>query len=295
MHLPDLDQVAVVGSGLVGEQLVRMLRERGVKPALATEPIACTLAFLAVPADAAAPLAIDFVNMGATVIDLSEASRGRQDVPLVIPSINGHLLGTRPALIANPNCTATILSIAIAPLRAFGIESVHVSTYQAISGAGQTALAELDTHETSATPVLGEPLQHNVFRHESDVDCTTGHTAEEQKLIQESRTLLDLPHLPIAATCMRVPVRMAHLESITVEISRPSTRDEIAAILAEDSCITVLRDECPTSRNTEGQDDVLVGHIRMNSKTSVSLVAAGDQLRIGAALNAIRIAECLPH
>jgi aspartate-semialdehyde dehydrogenase len=204
MHLPDLDQVAVVGSGLVGEQLVRMLRERGVKPALATEPIACTLAFLAVPADAAAPLAIDFVNMG-------------------------------------------------------------------------------------------EPLQHNVFRHESDVDCTTGHTAEEQKLIQESRTLLDLPHLPIAATCMRVPVRMAHLESITVEISRPSTRDEIAAILAEDSCITVLRDECPTSRNTEGQDDVLVGHIRMNSKTSVSLVAAGDQLRIGAALNAIRIAECLPH
>ena len=299
MHLPELDRIAIAGAtGLIGLELQSILRSRGVRQdAIETSGTieACELAFLAVPSAAAAALAETFIGHGATVIDLSAASRERDDVPLVVPSINGHLLDTHPKLIANPNCTATILSIAIAPLRTIGINSIHVSTYQAISGAGQAALAELDGDQSSTTPILGEPLQNNVFRHESAVDPTTGRTGEEQKLIRESRKLLDLPDIPIAATCMRVPVRMAHLESITIELDHASSRDDITELLACDPCIAVLESECPSSRKAEGLDNVLVGHIRMNTPTSVSLVAAGDQLRIGAALNAIRIAECLPH
>lgn len=295
MHLPDAGQIAIVGTGLVGEQLAKLLRERGIEPHLTDTATPCGLAFLAVPADAAGPLACEFLAVGTTVIDLSESSRCRSGVPLVIPSINGHLLDPRPPLIANPNCTATILSIAIAPLRSLGIEAVTLSTYQAISGAGKVALAELDREESAAAPILGEPLGHNVFRHESAIDPATGRTGEEQKLIRETRILLDLPDLPVAATCMRVPVRMAHLESITMTLATPSSRDAIVTMLADDPCITVLPDACPTARKVEGKDDVFVGHIRMNSPTSVSLVAAGDQLRIGAALNAIRIAERLPH
>jgi aspartate-semialdehyde dehydrogenase len=299
MHLPDLERIAIVGAtGLVGRELHAILRERDVtESAIDTTgtPAACELAFLAVPDDAAPPLAEAFLQSGATVVDLSASSRERGDAPLVIPSLNGHLLDASPRLIANPNCTATILVMAIAPLRQYGITDVHVSTYQAISGAGKAALAQLEDEEDLASPILGEPLAFNVFRHESEIDPQTGRTGEEQKLISESRRLLELPDLPMAATCMRVPVRRAHLESITVQLKHPTTHGDLAALMSAADGVTVLSDRSPTSLMAEGRDDVLVGHLRVNNPTSVSLIAAGDQLRVGAALNAVRIAERLRH
>ena len=299
MRLPELDRIAIAGAtGLVGVELQLILRSRGVRQdAIETggDIEACELAFLAVPSAAAPALAETFIGRGATVIDLSAASRELDDVPLVVPSLNGHLLDAAPRLIASPNCTATILVTAIAPLKQFGITSLHVSTYQAISGAGQAALRELEEVDSAESPTLGEPLAFNVFRHESAVDPNTGLTGEEHKLISDSRRLLDLPDLPIAATCMRVPVRRAHLESITVHLERPVAPDDVAAALSGCDAITMLGNCSPTSLAAEGRDDVLVGHLRMNDPTSVSLVAAGDQLRVGAALNAVRIAERLPH
>ncbi|MDP6890803.1 MAG: Asd/ArgC dimerization domain-containing protein [Phycisphaerales bacterium] len=297
MHLPELSRIAIAGAGgLVGQELQSILLERRVQQSAldcSGSASACKLAFLAVPESTASSLADAFVSSGAIVIDLSAASRVRDQVPLVVPSINGHVLERNPAIIASPNCTATILSTALAPLRQFDMASVHVSTYQAVSGAGQEALRELDSGPADSEPVLGEPLCGNVFRHESPVD-RCGHTGEERKLIDESRRLLDLPNLQVSATCMRVPTRRSHLESVSVQLGNPPPIEQVAGQLADQEGITLLRSKCPTAVGSEGRDDILVGHLRMTGPDTVSFVVAGDQLRVGAALNAVQIAEQLP-
>jgi aspartate-semialdehyde dehydrogenase len=297
MHLPELSRIAIAGAGgLVGQELHSLLLNRGVQPSAldcSGSAGACALAFLAVPSEAASPLVDAFSSDGGVVIDLSAASRADAHVPLVVPSINGHLLEQRPPIIASPNCTATILSTALAPLRQFDMASVHVSTYQAVSGAGQEALRELDSGPADSEPVLGEPLLGNVFRHESQLD-DAGHTGEERKLIDESRRLLDLPNLQVSATCMRVPTRRSHLESVSVQLGNPPPIEQVAGQLADQKGITLLRSKCPTAAGSEGRDDVLVGHLRMTGPDTVSFVVAGDQLRVGAALNAVQIAEQLP-
>ncbi len=298
MHLPSLSRIGVIGStGLVGSELVSILDTRGVDAqCIITEPSEnCPLWFLATPADASRRLVAELRSNDTTIIDLSSAFRSDADIPLIVPDINGTLLDAAPRLVVSPNCTATILSLAVAPLRPFGITSIVVSTYQAVSGAGQAALQELDGDTPTENPILGEPLSRNVFRHESPVDSMTGRTGEEQKLIDETRRLLDLPRTPITATCMRVPVRRSHLESLTVELDRATSIKEVLDAYKSSNAVTFLEDRCPTAIIADGRDDVIAGHLRQNSAKSISIVAVGDQLRVGAALNAVRIAERLPH
>ncbi|MDP7070696.1 MAG: Asd/ArgC dimerization domain-containing protein [Phycisphaerales bacterium] len=296
MHLPSLSRIGIAGAtGLVGSELRSILRNRGVaeRCIVASSTEQCPLWFLATPPDVSRSLVAELRSDDTTIIDLSSAFR--LDVPLVVPELNGGVLDAAPQLVASPNCTATILALAVSPLLPFGIASITVSTYQAISGAGQEALQELGRERPTERPILGEPLSHNVFRHESAIDSATGRTGEEQKLIEESRRLLALPELPITATCMRVPVRRSHLESLTVELDTAPPAADVAAAFRLSTAVTFLDDRCPTALSVEGRDDVILGHLRHNSPTSISMVAAGDQLRVGAALNAVRIAEQLPH
>jgi aspartate-semialdehyde dehydrogenase len=248
------------------------------------------------------------IAAGAFVIDNSSAFRMNPEVPLVIPEINGHLVGGEQKLYANPNCSAIILLMAIAPLRALGkIERIVVSTYQSASGAGARAMAELEdqTREVLAgRPANPEIMPHvyafNLFSHNTAIN-EHGYNEEECKVMEESRKILDEPGLKINVTCIRVPVLRAHSESITVEFSGAAPSEEmVRKTLSEAPGIRVVDNRAsnhfPMPLEASGQYDVLVGRIRkdVSHPSAISMFAAGDQLLKGAALNALQIAEMLP-
>ena len=264
---------------------------------------------------------------GATVIDNSSAFRMDPDVPLVIPEVNGDILVARAggspdgeaspghSLIANPNCSAIILVTALDPLRrAFGIERLVVSTYQAASGAGAAAMRELEDQsrsvlagEPAAPSVFREPCAFNVFSHDTTVDAATGRNVEEQKVMDEARKIWSDPALRISVTCIRVPVMRAHAESVNVTLGRPATEAAARQAFAEAPGVTVVDDrdanDFPTSLKASGRNEVLVGRIRGDASQpseeldgdkrwrGFDLFVAGDQLRKGAALNALQIAD----
>ena len=281
----------------------------------------------AATAEEYAPAAVD---AGATVIDNSSAFRMDADVPLVVPEINGQR-AAGAAIIANPNCSTIILLTALDPLyRHFGIERLVVSTYQAASGAGAAAMRELAEQSgavlagTAAEPhVFAEPCAFNVFSHDTAVDPATGRNVEEQKVIDEARKIWDEPDLPISVTCIRVPVMRAHAESVNVSLRTPATEAAVREALATADGIEIVDDreanDFPTSLKASGRDDILVGRIRPDESQGkdsgnegasgadqprsgdvesdlpawlgFELFIAGDQLRKGAALNAIQIAD----
>lgn len=350
----------VGATGAVGEELLGILAERGVDPRrlrclassrsagrrlscggteipveTATDEALRTLepgdlAFFSAGADVSRELAPVVAERGATMIDNSSAFRMDPDVPLVVPEINGNLLqakdGPGPRLVANPNCSAILLVMALEPLRrAFGIEEIVVSTYQAVSGAGAAALRELEDQSRTVLDggepvpsVFGEPCAFNVFSHDSPVDPRTGRNVEEQKIIDETRRIWDLPRLALTVTCVRVPVRRAHTESILVTLSAPATEEQVRRALEAAAGVRVLDDReagvFPTALAASGRDEVLVGRIRAEPLAAEAtdegrdredgtagtprsrrfgLIAAGDQLRKGAALNAVQIAEVM--
>lgn len=337
-------RVVVIGAtGAVGREVLGVLAERGLPArnvrALASEGSAgtgleygdSTIAVEALRAEAfrdarlvifaaTSEVARDYAPLataaGAIVVDNSSHFRLDPRVALVVPEVNGDELsraGSQAArLIANPNCSTIILSVALEPLRrAFGIERVHVATYQAVSGAGLAAIDELKTQATAvlsgsgATPRhFKEPCAFNVFSHDSAVDAVTGRNVEEQKIIDELRRLWQAPDLPVTPTCVRVPVVRAHTQAITVEMSRPATEHEVREALAAGEGLAVIDDRAancfPTPLKATGRDEVLVGRIRLDPGSrreaagrsrGVCLMACGDQLRKGAALNAVQIAE----
>lgn len=336
-------KIAVVGAtGAVGREMLEILAHRGVPAAslrcLASERSSGTslpygdehvgvaaagpgsfdgvdLALFSAGASRSRELAPAALDAGAVVIDNSSAFRMDPDVPLVVPEINGDLLKGpgRPALIANPNCAAIILVMAVDPLRrAFGVERLVVSTYQSASGAGAAALAELREQTRvvldggEPTPrVFREPCAFNVFSHDSEVDPATGRNGEEQKLMDESRKIWDDPALALSVTCVRVPVLRAHTESICVTLGEPAAEDEVRRCLAAAAGIEVVDDRAanrfPTARRATGRDAVLVGRVRPDPgqpadgtrHRGFNLLASGDQLRKGAALNAIQIAAAV--
>jgi len=250
---------------------------------------------------------------GPTVIDNSSAWRMHPEVPLVVSEVNPEALRQRPKnIVANPNCTTMTAMPVLMPLhREAGLRRLVVSTYQATSGAGLAGTAELDeqvrkTYDGAAalafdgravdfpTPhVFAGPVAFNVLPAGTVVDDGSGETNEEQKLRNESRRILGIPDLAVSVTCVRVPVFTGHSLSINAEFARPLTPDRAAAVLATAPGVVVT--DAPTPLAAAGTDPTLVGRFRVDDtvRYGLALFCSGDNLRKGAALNAIQIAELL--
>ena len=254
-----------------------------------------------------APIA---VAASCTVIDHSSAFRGDPGCPLVVCGVNDEVLDgfEGPGVIANPNCSTIIALAAIAPLRRLGrLVRLTVCTYQAISGAGAEAMVELEAQARAwasghalPTTRLGRQGIFNVFNHDSEVD-PAGVNLEERKLEIESRRILAQPELRVSSTCVRVPVMRAHSEAIHVEFDGPVDPTEARTILSRAPGLELV--DAPEDRrfpepiHATGRDDVLVGRIRRDPGVpdgrGLALFAVGDQLRKGAALNAVQIADAI--
>ena len=247
------------------------------------------------------------IDAGARVVDNSSAFRMTDGVPLVIPEVNPQAIGDAP-IIANPNCSTIIMNMVVWPLhQVVPVERIVVSTYQAASGAGQQAMIELETQTAdilagkAATPTVF-PVQSafNLFSHNSDIDAD-GYNIEEVKMIKETRKIFGDPNIKITATCVRVPVPRAHSESINLELSAPMTADRAREILSKAPGVKVVDDRVknyfPMPIDASGKDDCLVGHIRRDisrdDERGLDLFVCGDQIRKGAALNAVQIAELI--
>lgn len=246
------------------------------------------------------------------LVDNSSAFRLDDDVPLVVPEVNADAIcAPVHRLVANPNCSTILLVVAAQPLRLrFGLEEIVVATYQSVSGAGAPAIDELlaETEralrgEPPAPVVFRESCAFNVFSHDSPTDPTTGRNQEEQKLIDETRKILGDPDLVVSPTCVRVPVVRAHTEAVRLRFERPASESEVREALAAAPSITLVDDrvrgDFPTPQKAARRNDVLVGRIRRDpceapgpdGRSRVwSLLLCGDQLRKGAALNALQIA-----
>jgi aspartate-semialdehyde dehydrogenase len=249
------------------------------------------------------------VKAGAVVVDNSSAFRMNQDVPLVVPEINAAAMRGHGGIIANPNCVAIVAATPLWPLHQKArIKRLVMSTYQAASGAGAAAMEELSESTRaflegrSFTPkVLPHPYAFNVFSHNTKVDPETGYNEEETKVMQETRKIFGEPNLRVTATCVRVPVLRAHCIALNIELEDALTPAEARAILSTAPGVRVVdeleRNYFPMPVDASGKDEVLVGRIRRDvsdpSGKSLSLFVAGDQLRKGAALNAVQIAERL--
>ena len=244
------------------------------------------------------PIAAD---AGAVVVDNSSAWRSDPDVPLVVPEVNPETIGRNRGIIANPNCSTIQL---VLPLKAlddgFGLRRVIVSTYQSISGAGQSAVDQLDEElagRSPASPKFSRPVAFNTIFHSFPEG--SDQTEEEVKMVRETRRILGLDSLPIAVTCVRIPTTGGHAESVNVELQREASPEEIRELLASGPGMRVIdspeRDSYPTVLDAEGQDDVLIGRIRRDhsSENAFHLWVVADNLRKGAATNAVQIAERL--
>jgi len=251
---------------------------------------------------------------GAIVIDNSSAWRMDPDVPLVVPEVNADALDDIPkGIVANPNCTTMVAMPVLKPLHdEAGLRRLVISTYQAVSGAGSSGVDELDeqarkvadraaalTHDGAAVELpepheFAAPIAFNVLPIAGElVDDGSAETSEEQKLRDESRKILGIPDLAVSGTCVRVPVFTGHSLSINAEFDRPITPDRARELLARSDGVALA--EVPTPLQAAGADSTFVGRIRRDETVAhgLALFVSGDNLRKGAALNAVQIAEVL--
>ena len=248
-----------------------------------------------------APIA---VAAGATVIDNSSAFRMQADVPLVVPEINAHALSEHKGIIANPNCSTIQMVMALRSVRdLYGLERVVVSTYQSVSGAGARSTSELLTASRAVLDQAPEPRE--VHPRGIAFDCLPhidvleerGWTREELKMRNETRKILELPDLSVTATCVRVPVVRCHSESVWVQTRRPVSISELLAAMQKHPGVQVSADpnDYRTARELAGRDEVHVGRVRLDllDPTLLSFWVVADNLRKGAALNAVQILQYL--
>ena len=234
-------------------------------------------------------------SQGVVCVDNSSAFRMDAEVPIVVPEVNGELLAQRPQIIANPNCCVAQLTAALHPLnRKFGLEEVNVCTYQSVSGAGEEAMRQLAT-EAVNYPHLNWCRGQYIFNIIPEIGpCDpNGHSLEEQKIIQETRKILQHPQLPIVANAARVPVFWGHCEGVSFVSRAPATASQIRQCLLNAPNI-VLCDEGPQPVSVRGANSVFVGRIRQNiwhRQRSFSFWLVADNLRKGAAHNALSILE----
>jgi len=333
-----IEHLAIVGAtGAVGREFCSLIEERNLKPrrislfastgsigtsvAVGTEKISVEkltpyaldgvdYAVFSAGADRSREFTPIAVQAGAVVIDNSSAWRMDDSVPLVIPEINPNDLADHAGIIANPNCSTILLGLVLWPLHQVNpIRRMVVSTYQAVSGAGTEAVAELRTQTAGllagnpiAPRVFPHPIAFNLFSHDSPVG-SDGLNAEETKMIAETRKIFHEPGLAITATCVRVPVVRAHSESVNLTFHQPITPQEVRDLLSSAPGVKIVDDvdrgRFPMPAEAAGCNDVLVGRIRQDTSQpdgcGIDLFICGDQLRKGASLNAIQILELLAN
>jgi aspartate-semialdehyde dehydrogenase len=333
MSASDGYRVAVVGAtGQVGTVMLELLRERGF-PVREVVPFASErsagreldgglvvrplndetiqrfdLAIFSAGGATSGEWAPRFVEAGAVVVDNSSHWRMHDDVPLVVSEVNPEALDGHRGIIANPNCSTMQMVVALKPLQeAAGIERLVISTYQAVSGTGKKAVDEL-LAQSRAILAGDEPPDPRAYAHQIAFNAlphagkfATGddHTDEERKLINETRKILGDPSIRVSATCVRVPVVNGHSESVNVETREPLSAEDARTILREAPGVTVLDDpdtaNYPLAIDASGRDDVFVGRIRRDPghEQALDLWIVSDNLRKGAATNAIQLAEVL--
>lgn len=252
-----------------------------------------------------APIAAD---AGCIVVDNTSAFRMDPEIPLVVPEVNPEAIADfrNRGIIANPNCSTIQMVVALKPIHSFArIKRIVVSTYQAVSGTGKEAIEEL-AQQTRALLNLEEP-EINVYPHRISFNCLphidvfleNGYTKEEMKMVDETKKILDDPSIAVTATTVRVPVFYGHSESVNIETERKITADEVREILAEAPGIIVVDDpaKCkyPLATDSAGRDETFVGRIREDESIAngINMWIVSDNIRKGAALNTIQIAEIL--
>jgi aspartate-semialdehyde dehydrogenase len=322
-------RTAIVGAtGLVGQTFLKVLEQRNfhvdellpvateksagkkvtfrgqahgvmdVEAALARKP---ELALFSAGAAASLELAPRFVEAGCVVVDNSSAWRMHQEVKLVVPEVNGHVLTAADKLIANPNCSTIQLVMALCPLHdEYGIERLVVSTYQSVSGTGSNAIQQYENEKNGTNGVRAYP--HQIFGNvlpQCDVFAEDGYTKEEIKVVNETKKILGDPSLRITCTAARVPVPVAHSESVNVTFSTDFDLQQVRILLSEFPGVIVADDPksnlYPMPITAQGRDEVFVGRIRrdFSQPNSLNMWIVSDNLRKGAATNAIQIAEYL--
>jgi len=297
-----------------GRQLEFDGREIEVEDAHAADFRGVELALMSAGASASRVLAPRIAEAGALVIDNSSAWRMDAEVPLVVPEVNAHALDHVPkGIVANPNCTTMVAMPVLAPLhRSAGLRRMVVSTYQAVSGAGLAGVRELEEQlkktlegaagltfdgeavEYPAPSKFCAPIAHNVIPVAGSlVDDRSGETDEEQKLRNESRKILEIDDLAVSATCVRVPVFTGHSLSINAEFEREMTVEQSLSLLEEAPGVALS--DTPVPLAAAGSDATFVGRVRQDPTVphGLALFVCGDNLRKGAALNAVQIAEAI--
>ncbi len=328
-------KVGLVGIGAVGAEMIKILRERNfpaeeirilarserdeeingevfrVKPATPEAFEGLDIAFFAGTEGSKAAsqqLGWAAAERGVIVIDNGDDFRMDPRVPLVIPEINPEALKDHKGFIASPNCSTIIALMALGPLhKAAGIKKFTVSTYQAVSGTGKSAIDELEAQINAIA--TGKDTVASVYPHQIACNVlpkiggekkeTPGYTSEESKMLFESRKILGAPNIKVSSTCVRVPVFVGHCESINIDFERPITPAEAREILSNAPGVRV--DDCldtnafPMPLSVAGKDDVSVGRIRVDEtlENGLALFVCGDNIRKGAALNTVQIAEAL--
>ncbi|MBW2109414.1 MAG: aspartate-semialdehyde dehydrogenase [Deltaproteobacteria bacterium] len=252
--------------------------------------------------------ALAAARSGCVVVDNSAAWRMDPEVPLVIPEVNPHAIAgyAKKGIIANPNCSTIQMVVALAPIyRKVGIKRIVVSTYQAVSGTGKKAIDEL--RNQTAALLNDTPWQSRVYPHRIAFNCLphidvfldNGYTKEEMKMVNETRKILEDDSIGITATAVRVPVFFGHSESVNIETAAPISPDEVRSLLAEAPGVTVADEPgsniYPMAIDAQGRDETFVGRIRQDPSVAsgINLWIVADNIRKGAATNAVQIAEIL--
>lgn len=323
-------KVAVVGAtGLVGQIMLKVLEERAfpvselipvaspqsvgkkvrfndaeytirsMEDAVAARP---DLALFSAGASVSKEWAPRFAEAGCTVVDNSSAWRMTEGIPLIVPEVNGEALTSQDKIIANPNCSTIQMVVALNPLhKRFGIDRIIVSTYQAVTGTGMKAVKQFKEEANGTKPeamAYPHPIFANCLPH-CDIFLENDYTKEEMKLVHETRKIMGVPGMPVTATAVRVPVMGGHSESINIEMQQETTVEEIRHILQEAPGVKLYdnpaANQYPMPILAEGRDAVWVGRIRKDESRARcwNLFVVADNLRKGAATNAVQIAEYL--
>ena len=321
-------KVAVVGAtGVVGTKMLEVLQERAfpvtellpvassrswgkkvhfqgkdwtvisADEAIAQKPV---LALFSAGGATSGELAPRFAAVGCYVVDNSSYWRMDPAVPLIVPEINADVLTPQDRIIANPNCSTIQMVLPLAPLhKAFGIKRIVVSTYQSVTGAGQRGIEQLEAERAGGSGTkFPHPIDLNILPH-IDSFLPDGYTKEEMKMVNETRKILRDPSIAVSATTVRVPVKGGHSESVNIEFHKPFDLADVRRLMAEMPGVVVQDDPAnnlyPMPLYAWGKDDVFVGRIRRDPsvESGLNLWCVSDNLRKGAATNAVQIAQVL--